>query len=112
VAHVILFLLTFDCVFAYRVQPEPFFLTFALYNAKEGKKISEDFHFDANSDVIRRMLPSEGVHMTDGVGHSRPAANGASTSPSVAAVDMKWLELQKQVSTMSVVLLAEFSCSW
>ena len=82
------------------IQPEPFFLTFALYNAKEGKKISEDFHFDANSDVIRHMLPSEGVHMTDGASHSRPTANGTPTSPSAAASDMKWLELQKQVSRL------------
>lgn len=82
------------------VQPEPFFLTFALYNAKEGKKISEDFHFDANSDVIRQMLPSEGVHMTDGASHSRPTGNGTATSPSTAAFNMRWLELQKQVSTL------------
>jgi len=84
------------------LQPEPFFLTFALYHAKDGKKISEDFHFDANSDMIRRMLPTEGAHMTDGASHSRPTANGTPAGPSLAAFDMKWLELQKQVSSMFV----------
>lgn len=80
------------------MQPEPFFLTFALYNAKEGKKISEDFHFDANSDEIRSMLPRESVHMTSSASHSRQTANGAPASPSTGACDMKWLELQKQAS--------------
>ena len=80
------------------MQPEPFFLTFALYSAKEGKKISEDFHFDANSNEIRSMLPSEVAHLTGSASHSRPTANGAPTSPSTGALDVKWLELQKQAS--------------
>jgi len=86
------------------VQPEPFFLTFALYSAKEGKKISEDFHFDANSDTIRRMFTAgEGVHVTDGAGHSRVAVNGVSTSPATGSLDMKWLTMQKQASTLYAV---------
>jgi len=83
------------------VQPEPFFLTFALYNAKEGKKISEDFHFNANSSEIRRMLPSDVVHSTTGgAGNSRPTANGVPAGPRSTAVDVKWLQLQNQVSTL------------
>jgi len=81
------------------MQPEPFFLTFALYNAKEGKKISEDFHFNGNSYQIRHMLPSD---ITDGASHSRPAANGAAASLSTGAFDVKWLELQKQASSFDL----------
>ena len=40
-------------------QPEPFFISFALYDARYGCKISEDFHFDPNSDDIRGLLPSK-----------------------------------------------------
>ena len=84
-------------------QPEPFFLTFALYNAKEGKKISEDFQFDANSSEIRRMLPREMAHSTGNASHSRPTANGAlatAAAPSTGALDVKWLELQKQARVL------------
>jgi len=84
------------------MQPEPFFLTFALYNAKEGKKISEDFHFDANSKEIRSMITRE---VTGSASHSRPAANGAPATPTTSALDIKWLELQKQV-TVSYLNLA------
>jgi len=73
-------------------------LTFALYNAKEGRKISEDFHFDANSNAVRRMLPNEEAHMTGSASHSRPTINGAATGTGLPAPDVKWLELQKQVS--------------
>ena len=38
------------------LQVEPIFATMALYDAKEKKKISENFHFDLNSDQIKRML--------------------------------------------------------
>ena len=73
-------------------------MTFTLYNAKEGRKISEDFHFDANSDAVRCMLPSEEAHITGSASHSRPTANGAPTGTSMDARDIKWLELQKQAS--------------
>ncbi|XP_055868577.1 dedicator of cytokinesis protein 9-like isoform X6 [Biomphalaria glabrata] len=42
-----------------KCNPEPFFLTFALYDAREGKKISEDFHLDPNEPEIRGMIPTE-----------------------------------------------------
>jgi len=80
-------------VCVYCMQPEPFFLTFALYNAKEGKKISEDFHFDANSNEIRSM-----IHLTGTASHSRLTANGTPASPGTGALDVKWLELQRQAS--------------
>ena len=101
------------CVWLWCIQPEPFFLTFALYNAKEGKKISEDFHVDANSDVIRRMLPSDGVHTTDGASHSRPTANGTpAASPTTVACDMKWLELQKQVMWLHLIHWTVVPVAW
>jgi hypothetical protein len=76
------------------LQPEPFFLSFALYNAKEGCKISEDFHFDPNSPEIRSMIPSELIRANSVSinGANRPTSEQTSAGP-----DPVWLELQKQV---------------
>lgn len=35
---------------------EPLFLSMALYDAKEKRKISENFYLDMNSDLMKRML--------------------------------------------------------
>lgn len=35
---------------------EPIFASVALYDAKEKKKLSENFYFDLNSENIKRML--------------------------------------------------------
>ncbi|CAG0881186.1 unnamed protein product [Cyprideis torosa] len=40
------------------VEIEPIFATLALYDAKEGRKISENFYFDLNPDPIKSMLRS------------------------------------------------------
>lgn len=40
------------------MQPEPFFITFALYDVKESRKISEDFHFDPNEGFFRNLIES------------------------------------------------------
>jgi len=44
------------------------------------------------------MLPSEVAHLSGSAGYSQLTASGATSSPSIAALDVKWLELQKQVS--------------
>ena len=38
------------------LQVEPIFASMALYDAREKKKISENFYFDLNTEQIRRML--------------------------------------------------------
>ncbi|XP_052775389.1 dedicator of cytokinesis protein 7-like isoform X2 [Mya arenaria] len=38
------------------LEVEPIFASMALYDAKERKKISENFYFDMNSDSMRRMV--------------------------------------------------------
>jgi hypothetical protein len=40
------------------VNIEPFFITLALFDVKENKKISEDFHCDVNETAVSEMLPS------------------------------------------------------
>lgn len=40
------------------LEVEPIFASCAIYDAKERKKISENFYFDMNSEGIKRMLAS------------------------------------------------------
>lgn len=40
------------------LEVEPIFASMAIYDAKEKKKISENFYFDMNSDTLKRMLHS------------------------------------------------------
>ena len=37
---------------------EPIFASMALYDAKEKKKLSENFYFDVNPEGLKRMLTS------------------------------------------------------
>jgi hypothetical protein len=39
-------------------QVEPYFTTLALYDAKQGRKLTENFHFDVNHPQVRSMVPS------------------------------------------------------
>ena len=48
------------------VNIEPFFITLALFDVKENKKISEDFHCDINETVVSEMLPSD-ENLSNGV---------------------------------------------
>ncbi|XP_072561324.1 dedicator of cytokinesis protein 7 isoform X2 [Paramormyrops kingsleyae] len=47
----------------FEIEIEPIFGTLALYDAKEKKKISENFHFDLNSDQMKGLLRSHTPHM-------------------------------------------------
>ncbi|XP_076814693.1 dedicator of cytokinesis protein 7-like isoform X2 [Clavelina lepadiformis] len=44
------------------MEVEPIYATIALYDTKLKKKISENFHFDLNSESVRKMTKSEGSH--------------------------------------------------
>ncbi|KAI0229885.1 Dedicator of cytokinesis protein 10 [Lamellibrachia satsuma] len=69
-------------------NPEPFFITLSLYDAREGKKISEDFHFDPNKKRIRSMIPNELLNTTDMLNSVNRATSG---EPDLYRVDSKWL---------------------
>lgn len=69
-------------------QPEPFFITLFLYDTREGKKISEDFHFDPNKERIRSLIPNELLNATDMLNSVNGATSG---EPDLYRVDSKWL---------------------
>ncbi|KAK3096056.1 hypothetical protein FSP39_022605 [Pinctada imbricata] len=79
-------------------NPEPFFITFCLYDAKEGRKISEDFHIDPNESEISKMIPSEVLHAADKL-HS---VEGKNTSPSLYGLKEEWLLSRERHGIFSV----------
>jgi hypothetical protein len=42
----------------FEIEIEPIFCTAAIYDAKEKKKVSENFYFDMNAEGVKRMLQS------------------------------------------------------
>uniref|UniRef100_A0A8C1PIC7 Dedicator of cytokinesis 6 n=1 Tax=Cyprinus carpio TaxID=7962 RepID=A0A8C1PIC7_CYPCA len=47
----------------FEIEIEPIFGTLALYDVREKKKISEDFHFDLNSDQMKSLLRPHSPHV-------------------------------------------------
>ncbi|XP_058641512.1 dedicator of cytokinesis protein 8 isoform X1 [Onychostoma macrolepis] len=56
----------------FEIEIEPLFATMALYDLKEKKKISENFHFDMNSDQTKGFLRAHTPH-TDPSSSARSA---------------------------------------
>ncbi|XP_060575600.1 dedicator of cytokinesis protein 9-like [Ruditapes philippinarum] len=80
-------------------NPEPFFLTFTLYDAKDGRKISEDFHMDLNEPEIENMVPADIVSASDRL-HT---VEGKSSTPELNGLDEKWLLSKKKLGLFSVI---------
>ncbi|XP_069658513.1 dedicator of cytokinesis protein 9 isoform X4 [Haliaeetus albicilla] len=49
---------------------EPFFVTLSLFDVKNNRKISADFHVDLNHTSVRHMIPNASQQMTSGSGDS------------------------------------------
>ena len=62
-------------------------MTFALYDAKEGRKLSEDFHLDLNEPEIENMIPADLQGAIDRLN----TVEGKDTTPELNGIDEKWL---------------------
>lgn len=75
-------------------QPEPFFLTLALYDAQEGRKLTENVYLDCNSDTVYEMIPEELR-----AGHeSYTGPQAKQTAPNLHVQNEKWLSKPGKVS--------------
>ena len=75
-------------------QPEPFFISVSLYDAKDGKKLSEDFHWDPNIPDIRAMIPQDLLRANDMLNSVEAQQN---SQPRLQGLKEDWLAFPKQV---------------
>uniref|UniRef100_A0A4W3I4N4 Dedicator of cytokinesis 11 n=1 Tax=Callorhinchus milii TaxID=7868 RepID=A0A4W3I4N4_CALMI len=73
---------------------EPFFVTLALFDAKNNRKISEDFHVDLNPPAVLEMLPRDS---DNGSGNSLASAGSSTTNDAcLQGVSERLLRYPKQ----------------
>lgn len=58
------------------VQAEPYFTSLALYDAKNGRKLTENFYFDLNSEHVRDMMNTNQNTLTNGQANETNGVNG------------------------------------
>ncbi|KAL3847595.1 hypothetical protein ACJMK2_018498 [Sinanodonta woodiana] len=80
-------------------NPEPFYITFALYDTREGRKVSEDFHMDPNEPEIMAMIPEEVLLAADKL-HS---VEGINSAPDLNGLSSEWLLSKNKQGIFSVL---------
>ena len=85
-------------VCSFLFQPEPFFISLCLYDARAKEKISEDFHYDPNSDVIRSMIPKDILYALDMLNDNTNTIGNKTLEPELNGIDPKWIAYPNTVS--------------
>ncbi|XP_027018469.2 dedicator of cytokinesis protein 10 isoform X3 [Tachysurus fulvidraco] len=84
---------------------EPFFVTLALLDMRENRKVSADFHVDLNHEIVRKMLGGSGSPGSQGTpgGHGGVQENGLKSPTEKRSGDVQlsqeledWLCFPKQ----------------
>ncbi|RXM28574.1 Dedicator of cytokinesis protein 10 [Acipenser ruthenus] len=75
------------------VQIEPFYISVALFDIREGRKVSADFHVDLNHDLVRQMVSGSSSVVENGV--SSPAERRPGECQ-LRGLQEDWLHYPKQ----------------
>lgn len=82
------------------VQAEPYFTSLALYDAKNGRKLTENFYFDLNSEHVKDMIVTNPNGPTlNGQASETKGMNGTSDEKSEA---MQYQALPKEFDALPV----------
>ncbi|KAF5402430.1 hypothetical protein PHET_04101 [Paragonimus heterotremus] len=67
-------------------NPEPYFVTMFLLNTADGRRVSEDFHWNPNTSLIDAMIPAELYRQLAWANGSSPNESKPSTADNMSAV--------------------------